>query len=127
MAERTGLALELDDRLMETAFGEWEGLTRDEIAAMRPDLAGNREWLFRTPGGETFEDVADRVNGLLADLPPEPDRRAILVSHGVTGRLLRGVYAGLPRSQILELDAPQDAVFRLMGGQVDRFDCAPLD
>ena len=51
----------------------------------------------------------------------------IAVSHGVWGRLLRGVYAGLDRQATLDQDAPQDAVYRLQNGQIDRFDCEPVE
>jgi probable phosphoglycerate mutase len=65
------------------------------------------------------------VVGFLQDLPPEPERRVIAVSHGVTGRVLRGVYAGLSRADTLLQDVPQDAVFRLTGGDIARIDCPP--
>jgi probable phosphoglycerate mutase len=42
----------------------------------------------------------------------------------VTGRILRGAYAGLSRSDALMQDVPQDAVFRLARGAIERIDCA---
>jgi probable phosphoglycerate mutase len=57
---------------------------------------------------------------------PEPDRRLIVVSHGIAGRFLRGVYAGLSREAVLAQDVPQDAIYRLQAGQIDRLDCAPV-
>ncbi|MBS0332298.1 MAG: histidine phosphatase family protein [Proteobacteria bacterium] len=126
VAARTGLTVEFDERVAEIACGDWEGRLREVVAQAHPELFATREWFFAAPGGETYEDVAARVGAFLADLPPEPDRRVIVVSHGVAGRILRGLYAGLPRPAVLDLDVPQDAVFRLMGGQVDRFDCEPV-
>jgi broad specificity phosphatase PhoE len=67
------------------------------------------------------------VSAWLADLPAEPDRRVIAVSHGVTGRVLRGLYAGLGPQGMAALPAPQDAVFQLSAGEIARFDCAALD
>jgi probable phosphoglycerate mutase len=125
IGERLGIAVELDDRLTEIAFGDWEGRLRDEVALQRPELFATREWLVAAPGGEAFEDVQARVASFLAELAPEPERRVIAVSHGVTGRVLREVYAGLDREQTLNQEVPQDAVFRLIQGQVQRFDCAP--
>jgi broad specificity phosphatase PhoE len=122
---RLGLAVEIDERLAEIAFGDWEGQLRDEMALVYPELFATREWLVSAPGGETFEDVQARIGGWLAELPPEPDRRVVAVSHGMAGRILRGCYAGLSRQQTLLLDTPQDAVFRLTLGQIHRFDCAP--
>lgn len=40
---------------------------------------------------------------------------------------MRGVYMGLSREVMLDLDVPQDAVHRLQNGQIDRFDCEPVD
>jgi probable phosphoglycerate mutase len=120
---RLGLPIELDERLTEIAFGEWEGRLRDEVAPLHPDLFATREWLVSAPGGESFDEVRARVASFLADLPEEPERRVIAVSHGVAGRLLRGVYAGLGREETLNQDVPQDAVFRLAQGRIHRLDC----
>ena len=49
-----------DDRLRELSFGSWDGLDRNEIAALQPggfDGEGH-EWYFATPGGESSETFA---------------------------------------------------------------------
>lgn len=127
IAQRLGVQVEIDERLAEIAFGEWEGRLRDEVAPKHPELFASRDWLVSPPGGESFEEVWARAAGWLGDQPPEPERRVIAVSHGVTGRLIRGAYAGLSRHETLMQEVPQDAVYRLMNGQVDRFDCEPLE
>jgi probable phosphoglycerate mutase len=118
-----GLAVEIDERLAEIAFGEWEGRLRDEVAPQHPELFAGRDWLVSPPGGETYDEVWARVGAWLADQAAEPGRRVIAVSHGVTGRLLRGAYAGLSRHETLMQDVPQDAVFRLANGRIERIDC----
>jgi len=127
VAEATGLPVELDARLMEIGCGEWEGQLRSDVSHHHPEIFKTREWFFGAPGGETFEDVTARAADWLASLPPEPDRRVIAVSHGVWGRLARGAYAGLGRQATLDQDVPQDAVYRLQNGQIDRFDCEPVE
>ena len=92
-----------------------------------PETFATREWFFGAPGGERFEDVWDRVASWVADQPPEPQRRTIAVSHGVAGRLLRGVYAGLSRQETLNQDVPQDAIYRLVAGNIHRIDCKRID
>jgi probable phosphoglycerate mutase len=124
---RLGLAVEFDARLMEIRVGAWEGQLRADLARDNPDLFATPEWFFAAPGGETYDDVMARVGGWLAEQAPEPERRLIVVSHGVAGRLLRGAYAGLPRQTILGLDVPQDALYRLSAGQLDRFACEPVE
>jgi len=62
-ADALGLAVEVDDDLIETDFGEWEGLTFLEAAERHPDVHGRwlRDTSLRPPGGESFDEVWDRV------------------------------------------------------------------
>ena len=43
----------------------------------------------------------------------------------MAGRVLRGLYAGLGWDEAVNLPAPQDAIFRLAGGVIERIACAP--
>jgi broad specificity phosphatase PhoE len=115
-------AIETDDRLIELSWGEWDGRLRAEMRASNPEAFGDSGWSFRVPKGEPFEAVAGRMRSWLADLPPEPQRRIIAVSHGVAGRVLRGVYADLDRETTVSQAVPQDATFRLAGGTITRID-----
>ena len=62
-AQGLGLDVTVDDDLIETDFGAWEGLTFTEAAERDPEL--HRRWLRDTsiepPGGESFDDVMARV------------------------------------------------------------------
>jgi probable phosphoglycerate mutase len=120
---RLGLPIEIDQRLIEISVGEWEGRLWDELARADPNCFTAKDWVFRAPGGETYEEVMDRVAAWLRAQAGEAARRLIVVSHGVAGRLLRGVYAGLSREEILQQDVPQDAVYRLYQGRLDRIQC----
>jgi len=112
--------LRFDDRLRELSFGSWDGFTRAEIAALRPDAFDDeqRDWYFATPDGETYEVFAGRIGTWLAEAKIE-DRPLIVVTHGVVTRILRGLYAGLPRAQAMRLPVPQDRIFRLAGGTIE--------
>jgi probable phosphoglycerate mutase len=124
---KLGLPVEFDDRLMELTIGDWEGRLRSELAREHPQAFASREWFFAAPGGETYDQVMARVSEWLSEQAAEPERRLIVVSHGIAGRLLRGAYAGLSRADVLELDVPQDALYRLHTGQLDRFECEPVE
>jgi broad specificity phosphatase PhoE len=110
-----------DDRLKEISIGAWDGLHRDEIAALRPGIFDHDyyEWYFRTPEGETYETFAARVAAWLADAGDGP---LIVVTHGIVTRVLRGLYAGLPRAAALSLPVPQDRIFRLAGGRIEEIE-----
>jgi probable phosphoglycerate mutase len=126
IGERLGLEVGFDGRLVEIDVGEWSGRLREEVHGENPHLMGDDAWGFQAPGGETYEAMMARLISWLDEQAAEPERRLIVVSHGVAGRLLRGAYAGLAREETLRLDIPQDAIYRLASGQIDRFDCAPV-
>jgi probable phosphoglycerate mutase len=124
---RLRLPVDLDERLKEMSWGPHDGRLRRELELEHPDTFGRTSWAFDMPDGETYEEVAARVGAWLAELPPEPERRVIAVSHGITGRVLRGLYAGIGRDQAATQDVPQDAVFLLQHGRVGRIDCEPVE
>jgi probable phosphoglycerate mutase len=122
-----GLPVELDARLQEMSWGSFDGRLRAEMEAEHPDTFGKTGWAFDAPtDGESYEDVTARVGAWLVELPPEPERKIIAVAHGISGRVLRGLYANLPRDEAGQQDVPQDAVFLLRNGGVGRIDCEPL-
>jgi ribonuclease H / adenosylcobalamin/alpha-ribazole phosphatase len=72
------------DRLIETDFGEWEGLTFTEAAQRDPEL--HARWLadpsIPAPGGESFGAVRERIEAARADLIGlYPGRNVVVVSH----------------------------------------------
>ncbi len=83
-AKALGLDVTIDDDLIETDFGAWEGLTFAEAAERDPDL--HRRWLRDTattpPGGESFDKVLERVcrarDRIVAG---HQDATVLLVSH----------------------------------------------
>ncbi len=76
-----------DARLAEIAFGEWEGLTYQDVLTRDPTIVATREgnkWDFRPPGGETYAEVAERIAAWYATL----DRNTVVTAHGGTARAL---------------------------------------
>jgi broad specificity phosphatase PhoE/ribosomal protein S18 acetylase RimI-like enzyme len=113
--------VEIDSRLAEIDLSSWAGLTREEVGKRWPDLvhgAGRYDWYFRSPDGERFEDLADRLAAWLT-AARERSVVTIAVTHGVASRVLRGVYAGLPREKAITLENNRNVLFRLCDGFVD--------
>lgn len=117
-----GTEIRLDARLREVSFGLWEGLTRAEILAGWPDMRKQyprHQWKLHAPGGEGIDAVLSRLREVLSDAMAQPGQ-IILIGHGVSGRLMRGLHANLPLSEALGLEAPQDVIYRLhRDGRVD--------
>ncbi|HEV8678902.1 MAG TPA: histidine phosphatase family protein [Stellaceae bacterium] len=110
------LPLRLDARLREISLGSWDGLTRTDIMSRIGVRFEEFEWYFRTPDGESYEVFAGRIAGWLAETGDGP---LIAVCHGVVTRVLRGLYADLPRAEALRLAVPQDRIFRLSDGTIE--------
>jgi broad specificity phosphatase PhoE/ribonuclease HI len=85
-AKALGLDVTVDDDLIETDFGAWEGLTFSEAAERDPEL--HRRWLRDTsvtpPEGESFDRVADRVQRARARIITEHAGETVLVVSHVT-------------------------------------------
>jgi probable phosphoglycerate mutase len=113
-----------DPRLKEMSWGDWDGLNGPEIEARWPGaLAARRgdHWNYAPPGGENYVMVSarakpalDRIVALAADRP------VAVFAHGMIGRMIRGLFLAAPPADILAMDQPQDAFFRLHRKSVER-------
>ncbi|MBN1399629.1 MAG: histidine phosphatase family protein [Anaerolineae bacterium] len=100
IAAHHGLSVRLDRRLRELHMGAWEGLTHAQVRARDPErvsmfLQGASE--AATPGGESLDDLMERLRPLLEELRREPtDARVVVVSHAMVIRNLVCLAVGLP-------------------------------
>lgn len=118
--------VQFEARLREISIGAWDGMTDEDIELAYPGARGGLgrwDWHFHAPGGETYEGFSGRLAAWLAEAMAGPTP-LIAVSHGGCSRVLRGLAAGLSRHEFLRLDVPQDVIFRLAPGHVERIDCA---
>lgn len=124
LCETAGLdfaAVAHDARLKEVSTGALSGRLKAELSEAELAGHGTQSWFFRCPGGETHAHLAARLSAWLAER--QPDEKVIAVSHGIAGRVLRGLYVGLDPERALAEDSPQDAVFLLAGGTIERIAC----
>jgi probable phosphoglycerate mutase len=89
-----GERAQLDPDLGEWDYGEYEGLTPEEISARQP------KWMiFRDgcPGGESPEQIAARVDRVIAKVRARSSN-VVLFAHGHVLRVLGARWLGLPPS-----------------------------
>ncbi|WP_027500026.1 bifunctional RNase H/acid phosphatase [Rhodococcus sp. UNC363MFTsu5.1] len=84
VAAELALPVRVHEGLIETDFGDWEGLTFGEASARDPEL--HRRWIsdtsVRPPGGESFDEVRARIERVRDELVAEfPGANLLLVSH----------------------------------------------
>jgi broad specificity phosphatase PhoE len=118
IAGHVPLTFQEEPRLREVTLGSWDGMTRDEIAAKYSGAltgADQYDWYFRSPDGESFAAACDRARSWLTSLTAP----VVAVSHGLTGRLIRGLYLGLTPRAMLAQSVPQEGFFILRDGRAE--------
>jgi probable phosphoglycerate mutase len=101
-------------RLKEVHFGEWEGKTYVEVFGA-DDIDRSKERFtryFSSPGGESYQEIEGRCRAFLDDLEGE----SIVITHGITSRILRGIWLGLNPEAMLDLPIGQGCVYHLHSG-----------
>jgi glucosyl-3-phosphoglycerate phosphatase len=102
-----------DARLREIDIGAWSGRLYHELAAEAGPLIDPATGLFsgRPPGGESYDEVALRLQSWLDDTAGEAADR-LIVMHGMSSRVLSGLLAGagriagnLPQGSLVEIEA----------------------
>jgi len=95
-AELAKLSPTVDDSLVEWNYGEYEGLTTPEI---RETVPGWTVWTHPSPGGETWDEVAARADGVISRCQAVlGDGDVVLIGHGHFSRVLTARYLGLSPS-----------------------------
>lgn len=126
VAERTGLPIQEDARLMETDAGDWTNRTFAEIQEETPELfngfaGGDPSFAF--PGGESFVQQGERVAAALAEIEAA-ELPALVVCHGVVIRIALFQRAGrrvalaerVPNAALVPLDPVEAEHIELGGG-----------
>ncbi|WP_342578466.1 histidine phosphatase family protein [Psychrobacillus sp. FSL K6-2843] len=106
--------VKIDIRLSEVAVGSWAGLTLEQIEVGWKNNMENTNlynWYFNSPDGESYDTVVKRLSSWFKDIENLPN--VIVVSHGLTGRVLRGVYSNLSKEEALKLEVSQRTFFKL--------------
>ena len=109
IARLHGLPVRIDPSFSEMAFGEWEGLTREEVAARFPQAYA--QWrstphLVGPAGGEPLAQVAARVAGGVEELlGTHPGQTVVLVTHAIVARVIVLAALGLGLDRLWAVDA----------------------
>ena len=116
IGERLGVPVQSLAEVLEVDYGEWTGLTLDELRAS----PGWQAWNgfrsgSRVPGGETLLEVQLRMVGALERLRCEHagDRVVGVVSHGDPIKAAIGYYAGVPIDLLSRLEIAPASVSAL--------------
>lgn len=104
VADGLGLTINKEDALREFDFGEWEGLTHEEIKSKFDD--GYGKWArdpgtFVPQGGESMTQLQTRVVEKLKEIGKKEEGKTVLIgSHSSVIRALQCYVQGLPLSKM---------------------------
>ncbi|KQT35095.1 phosphoglycerate mutase [Sphingomonas sp. Leaf412] len=107
-----------DARLSEIDMGSWGGRYYADLSAEFGEIVQPGGLLKQAPDGEGYADIAIRVGGWLADTAADAGDR-LVVMHGISSRVLRGVATGAPVGGVgapILPGHPQGTVTMLAGG-----------
>ena len=114
-------AFRLDARLVEIAFGQWEGLTWPEVHARDPEALAARhadKWNFVPPCGESYAMLAARLSEWLSEQTGD----IFIAAHGGIARALAVLIAGVDPQKAVDIDiwqgraiAFEDGAYRWVG------------
>ena len=82
----------VDEDLMEWRYGDYEGVTTEEIRETVPDWT---VWTGSCPGGDTAQQVSDRLDRVIARARAA-DGDVLMAGHGHCLRALAARWLGLP-------------------------------
>jgi probable phosphoglycerate mutase len=107
LSRLTGLPIIFEEAWIECSFGVWDGLSIDEVKEKYP--ADYQEWLsstaFAPPEGESYDDVAQRVESALEKIASEfPGQRVAVITHNGTIKSAAKIVIGAPAESIFHID-----------------------
>ena len=114
IADAAEVPLEIDSVWREQSFGDWEGLTWDEVAESFPDEHEKffKHWVTRRPpGGESFAEVARRIEKALQKLSDGP--KTLVITHAGPIRGAVSIAAGNPLEDAFDVDVEHGQVVEL--------------
>jgi alpha-ribazole phosphatase len=105
-AAALGRPVEVDERLCEIDFGDFEGRAYEELERDEPELY--RRWMsapttIRFPNGESYADLRARATAVLADVRARAGH-AVVVTHGGVIRAGLAAWLELPDRAIFRID-----------------------
>ena len=95
---------------MEKHFGAWEGKAWDDIACGEIDAWAADVMGYAPPGGESAQQVMQRIQTFLRDVAQLPQQSIALVTHGGSIRAMLALVGDVPLADTLRWEVGYGAV-----------------
>ena len=117
LAKKHGLKINMDERLREISFGNWEGMSYQEINAQSPGLL--EKWMndpahVSPPNGETLSELALRVKSAVDEMKfQHAEQTVLLVTHGGVIRTLLCLSLGIDLNRHMQFESATGSLSEL--------------
>jgi alpha-ribazole phosphatase len=111
-----GKKIQVDIRLNEINLGTWDGKPFDHIQKTYPDLfekRGKEIESFRPPGGESFNDLYNRVSPFFEAINQDLKKPCLVITHSGVIRVMVCKYLGMDPSQLFKIKLGYSHLFLL--------------
>jgi probable phosphoglycerate mutase len=111
---------DIDARLAELSFGNWEGLTYADILARDKEVLAEREsdkWAFLPPAGESYAELTQRISEWWATVHAD----TVVAAHGGTARALIAYFAIVPPQDAPHYSIDQGVVYVFADNRIARY------
>jgi len=105
--------------IKEISMGEWEGMTFAEIMKRWPDeykKRGDDILNYRTPGGESFADLRERVIPAFQKIAESASGDIVITGHAGVNRILLCHILGLPYEKMFNIPQDYGCINRIFAG-----------
>lgn len=107
----------VDKRINELSFGDWEGMSWNEVHEQHPEQLStwSDNWVDkRPPNGETFKELNERCNEWLQEQTCKTDQTVLATAHGGSIRALLCNALRLPLNTAMQFDIDHASVTKLI-------------
>jgi len=106
IASHHQLDVEIAPGLIDFNFGEWQGLSHQEVKEKYTELY--KQWTntphkVRMPAGETLDDVRKRATGVVNEVIARYEDTVVLIAHRVVNKVLICALLGLDNSHFWDI------------------------
>lgn len=115
LAQAQHCELRSDARLLEKNFGAWEGKAWDDIARSEIDAWADDFMGYAAQGGESAQQVMQRVQSLLSEVAQLPQKNIALVAHAGSIRAMLALIGEVALADILQWEVGYGAVIGVRG------------
>jgi alpha-ribazole phosphatase len=100
----------IDERIIEMNFGKWEMKSWDDINRKEFDAWAENILTQKTPDGESFSDMNERVNDFVDELLNEKNKTAVIITHAGVIRCFLSRFGNIPLKETLKISVDFSSV-----------------